>query len=147
MKNIHLTLDNRIFIEKCLDQGKSIHQIAVNLGKSDSSIAREIQRNRYKMPVKQTNYYPCIHRLSMCGVMHLCDADCNRFCNGCVGYCSTGKCKDYTLVANRNATLTDLMLFLNSIAFRLSFIYLKEKELSHTKQLFTLWQSIIITYK
>lgn len=95
MKNIHLTLDNRIFIEKCLDQGKSIHQIAVNLGKSDSSIAREIQRNRYKMPVKQTNYYPCIHRLSMCGVMHLCDADCNRFCNGCVGYCSTGKCKDY----------------------------------------------------
>jgi len=52
-----------------------------------------------------------------------------------------------TLVANRNATLTDLMLFLNSIAFRLSFIYLKEKELSHTKQLFTLWQSIIITYK
>lgn len=95
MKNIHLTLDNRIFIEKCLVQGKSIHQIAVNLGKSDSSIAREIQRNRYKMPVKQTNYYPCIHRLSMCGVMHLCDADCNRFCNGCVGYCSTGKCKDY----------------------------------------------------
>ena len=55
--------------------------------------------------------------------------------------------KNFTLVANRNATLTDLMLFLNSIAFRLSFIYLKEKELSHTKQLFTLWQSIIITYK
>lgn len=94
-KNKHLTLDNRIFIEKNLDEGKSIHQIAVALGKSDSSISREIQRNRYKMPVKQYSYYPCIHRLSMCGVMHLCDEDCNRTCNGCMGYCSTSKCKDY----------------------------------------------------
>lgn len=80
-KNKHLTLDNRIFIEKNLDEGKSIHQIAVALGKSDSSISREIQRNRYKMPVKQYSYYPCIHRLSMCGVMHLCDVNCNLKCN------------------------------------------------------------------
>ena len=52
-----------------------------------------------------------------------------------------------SLIAKRNAILTDLMLFFYSIAFCLSFIYLKEKELSHTKQLFTLWQSTIITYK
>lgn len=50
------------------------------------------------------------------------------------------------LIAIRNAILTDLMLFLLILHF-LCQIILKEKELSHTKQLFTLWQSIIITYK
>ncbi len=92
----HLNLDDRIYIEKCLDNGVPIHQIATNLGKHDSSIAREIQRNRYKMPTKQLDVYYCRHRFSNCSVMHICDnTDCNRLCCNCFEFCHTEKCKDY----------------------------------------------------
>ncbi|MGN0321359.1 MAG: IS30 family transposase [Lachnospira sp.] len=94
-KNKHLNLDDRIYIEKSLDNGTSIHQIALHLGKSDSSIAREIQRNRYRMPAKRDELYYCRYRFANCSVMHLCDNDCNRLCCNCLGYCHTDKCKDY----------------------------------------------------
>lgn len=141
----HLNLDDRIYIEKCLDNGVPIHQIATNLGKHDSSIAREIQRNRYKMPTKQLDVYYCRHRFSNCSVMHICDnIDCNRLCCNCSGFCHTEKCKDYVpeqckrivLIAIRNAILTDLMLFFADIAFPLSNNIKRKRVVSHETTLY-----------
>lgn len=46
MKNKHLTFEERICIEECLDKGLSIHRIANKLNRPDSSIVREVKRNR-----------------------------------------------------------------------------------------------------
>ena len=47
MKQKHLTFEERIVIEEYLDKGESIHKIALKLGRPDSSVVREVKRNRY----------------------------------------------------------------------------------------------------
>ncbi len=91
MKNKHLTLEERIIIEEYLDKGISVHKISLKLGRPDSSIVREIKRNRYRSSL--TERVPCIYRCtSMCEVKHLCgDSKCNKdcaFCSECGSSCS-----------------------------------------------------------
>lgn len=95
-KKKHLTLDDRIVIEERLKERVPLHRIAKELEKADTSIAREIMRNRYPIVEKQEKIYYCKHYFGRCTVMHLCDADCNRLCAHCYGYCNTNQCKDYT---------------------------------------------------
>lgn len=47
MKNKHLSFDERFIIQEQLNKGVSVHSIAQKLGRPDSSIVREIKRNRY----------------------------------------------------------------------------------------------------
>ena len=47
MKNKHLTFEERCIIEEYLNKGESVHKIAQKLERPDSSIVREILRNRY----------------------------------------------------------------------------------------------------
>ncbi len=47
MNNKHLTFEERSIIEDLLNKGEKIHKIAKKLGRPDSSIVREVQRNRY----------------------------------------------------------------------------------------------------
>lgn len=49
-----ITLENRVEIEKSLDNGESLNAIAKKLNRSLSSISREVKRNRY---IK--DYYSC----------------------------------------------------------------------------------------
>lgn len=49
---IHFTHDERICLQKFLSEGKSFRQIAALLGRSPSTISREVNRNRAKYPPK-----------------------------------------------------------------------------------------------
>ena len=42
----HLTMDQRITIEKGLDQGRSLRSIALQLGKDPTTISKEIKKHR-----------------------------------------------------------------------------------------------------
>lgn len=42
----HLTLDNRVFIEKCLEQNMTMKDIAKPLCKDPSTISKEIKKHR-----------------------------------------------------------------------------------------------------
>ena len=44
----HMTMDQRIIIEKGLDQGSSIRSIALQLGKDPTTISKEIKKHRTK---------------------------------------------------------------------------------------------------
>lgn len=50
---IHFTLEERICLQKLLSEGKSFRQIAAILGRSPSTISREVNRNKAKYPPKQ----------------------------------------------------------------------------------------------
>lgn len=42
----HMTMDQRIMIEKGLDQGSSFRSIAIQLGKDPTTISKEIKKHR-----------------------------------------------------------------------------------------------------
>ncbi|MBR1477966.1 MAG: helix-turn-helix domain-containing protein [Lachnospiraceae bacterium] len=46
MKNKHLTFNERIFIEECLEKGYSLNKIAAELHRPSSTVMREVKRNR-----------------------------------------------------------------------------------------------------
>ena len=46
MKHKHLTYEDRLIIQQELENSTSLHKIAQRLRKSDSTISREIIRNR-----------------------------------------------------------------------------------------------------
>ncbi|MCR5547112.1 MAG: IS30 family transposase [Lachnospiraceae bacterium] len=93
MKNKHLTLEERIIIEEYLEKGISIHRISLKLGRPDSSIVREIKRNRFRVSLKEK--VPCVFRnTENCTVRHLCgDQECNKDCSFC-SECGPN-CNDY----------------------------------------------------
>ena len=49
---IHFTHDERICLQQFLSEGKSFRQIAALMGRSPSTISREVNRNRTKYPPK-----------------------------------------------------------------------------------------------
>ena len=49
---IHFTHDERICLQKFLSEGKSFRKIASLMGRSPSTISREVNRNRAKYPPK-----------------------------------------------------------------------------------------------
>ena len=49
---IHFTHDERICLQQLLSEGKSFRQIASLMGRSPSTISREVNRNRAKYPPK-----------------------------------------------------------------------------------------------
>lgn len=60
---IHFTHNERICLQNLLSEGKSLRQIALVLGRSPSTISREIKRNRIKYPKhKSNNKYHYHHR-------------------------------------------------------------------------------------
>lgn len=92
----HLTFQERIRIEELLDKQFSINMIAKDLNKSRSTIAREIQRNRYKVSEPSYKIHTCVHKKG-CERMHVCgEESCKRYCSQCFNVCNTPKCKDYS---------------------------------------------------
>lgn len=91
----HLSFQERIRIEELLYKKYSINRIASVLNKSRSTIAREIQRNRYQVTEPGYIVHVCRYTFS-CERSHMCgDESCKRNCNGCFDVCNTEKCMDY----------------------------------------------------
>lgn len=86
-----LTLRDRIFIESMLHEGKTIKEIATALGKSESTVSREIRKHLQK-DTKRTNWAPnqCRNALT-CEITGLCRLQgCRRKC----AECKTARCND-----------------------------------------------------
>jgi len=90
----HMTMDNRVAIEKGLDTKLSLRSIAIQLGKDPTTIAKEIKKHR---TFQEHNHYnepknKCVHALSckkknICGLFApVCKRAC-RFCNHCNSHC------------------------------------------------------------
>ena len=106
--NKHLTLDNRVDIEKALDQSDSICSIARKTEKTTSTISREIKRNRLPQPHNTFNepLNKCAFR-TRCKRRNICDPDtkiCKRQCSSC-GRCNS-RCRDFVPFSH-HCLLTD----------------------------------------
>ena len=85
MINAHLKFDDRLEIESGLKNGLSFTEIAFKLGKSKSTVSKEIKLHRYEKP-RNISYRPnvCVHRRG-------CDKA--KVCNGkCFDKSKCGKC-------------------------------------------------------
>ncbi len=88
----HLTLEDRIYIEQSLDEGKSFRAISRYLCKDPSSISDEVFRNRIANTWNRGSFNNphnfCVHRFrcrktNACKKIFLCDINCRscRICN------------------------------------------------------------------
>lgn len=87
----HLKLNDRITIQEGLDNRYSLNTIAKNVGKSTSTISREICKRRHYIGKRRPDLPdPCKNKKT-CDVYHLCqDIRCKspcRTCNKCVTLC------------------------------------------------------------
>ncbi|WP_294760753.1 IS30 family transposase [uncultured Gemmiger sp.] len=95
MKHKHLAYEDRLVIQQELENSTSLHKIAQRLCKSDSTISREIIRNRYQVKTSANHTALCAH-VNVCAMVNLCSADCNRTsCADCAEVCLSPRCPDY----------------------------------------------------
>ena len=59
MKHKHLTYEDRLIIQRELENSTSLHNIAPRLHKSDSTISREIVRDRYQVKTSANHSALC----------------------------------------------------------------------------------------
>ena len=96
----HLTLDNRVFIEKCLDQDMSMKDIAKPLCKDPSTISKEVKKHRTFHPHNdlaiKSGINRCVNK-KQCYIKKVCPDT-----NLCTGRCASCKkvncnmvCKDF----------------------------------------------------
>ena len=96
-KNLHLTVQERIIIEKGIENGSTKAAIALTIGKDKSTVCKEIKKHREL--VHKSSYKINCANIKNCSHNHVCDncADfkpftCNRrdrspgACNGCSKY-------------------------------------------------------------
>ena len=96
-KNLHLTVQERIIIEKGIENGSTKAAIALTIGKDKSTVGKEIKKHREL--VHKSSYKINCANIKNCSHNHVCDncADfkpftCNRrdrspgSCNGCSKY-------------------------------------------------------------
>lgn len=79
----HLSLSQRIEIEKGLNEGISFAEIARNIEKDPSTISKEVRKHRASR-VKNNEFtaVPCANR-SNCNIRYLCSAECGIMCKIC----------------------------------------------------------------
>ena len=75
----HLTLEDRIVIERLLAHGFRFSEIATRLSKSRTTISREVKRNR-TFKARYGNH--CIHRKS-CDLPTTCSQECHKRTRSC----------------------------------------------------------------
>lgn len=101
MKNKHLTFEERILIEEFLNKGESIHSIAKRLNRPDSSIVREIKRNRYvsEQPrIERCGHLDCAKRFSSNECLYMIESGNNCYratCKSCSYMCNSSNCNDF----------------------------------------------------
>ncbi|MFQ9568541.1 MAG: helix-turn-helix domain-containing protein [Roseburia inulinivorans] len=90
----HMTLDDRISIEKGLDQHLSLRSIALQLGKDPTTISKEIKKhrsfqehNRFNEPANKCALAKDCKKKNICGTYApVCKRMC-RSCNHCNSHC------------------------------------------------------------
>ena len=98
----HMTLDDRVSIEKGLDAKLSLRSIALQLGKDPTTIAKEIKKhrsiqehNRFNKPSNKCFHAGSCKKKNICGTFApICKRDC-RFCNHCNSHCPDFTPKSY----------------------------------------------------
>lgn len=95
----HLSLDNRVYIEKSLDLDVSFKDIAKFLCKDPSTISKEVRKHRFfkaRNEFNHENFNKCIYRKS-CNRKNVCRLSpaCQRRCSSC-NRCNTS-CTDFVL--------------------------------------------------
>lgn len=98
----HMTIDNRITIEKELDKHTSLRGIALLLDKDPTTIAKEIKKHRtlqehnhYGEPKNKCAFFKDCKKKDICGIYApVCKRLC-RFCNHCNSHCSDFKPRSY----------------------------------------------------
>jgi Transposase and inactivated derivatives, IS30 family len=80
----HITLSQRIMIEKGLVENKSFSKIAREIGKDPTTVSKEVRRHSKAKERPDADYTstPCINRKS-CTISGLCDEQCGRRCKIC----------------------------------------------------------------
>lgn len=93
LKQKHLTLEDRNYIEQALNQNMTFKEIGKFLSKDPTTIAKEIKKHRIRKEPSTFNggINVCIHRFScrrknVCG--RNCKALCSKYCSRCNSYCS-----------------------------------------------------------
>lgn len=95
MKRSRLTLSDRIKIESGLYAKRTLQQIAHSMGRSLSTISREIWNNRTLIPGDRPRGKDCVYA-SGCRVKGLCDNEsCNMLCSVCRMHDCTEVCEKY----------------------------------------------------
>lgn len=82
----HLTLDNRIFIEKSLDNNMPFSEIAKYLCKDPTTISKEVKKHRDFKPRNDfVNFNHCINRRN-CKIRNVCKRTipCKKQCSSCI---------------------------------------------------------------
>ena len=90
----HMTMENRVLIEKGLDSGLSLRSIATQLDKDPTTISKEIKKhrslqehNRFNEPKNKCLYAASCKKKNICGIFApVCKRAC-RFCNHCNSHC------------------------------------------------------------
>lgn len=98
----HMTIDNRIIIEKELDKQMSLRSIALQLGKDPTTIAKEIKKHRtmqehshYNEPKNKCAFFKDCQKKNICGIYApVCKRLC-RLCNHCNSHCPDFKPRSY----------------------------------------------------
>lgn len=87
-----ITFKERVRIEAGIYAKKSFSQIAKELGRSTSSITREVKQNRTKVKMPYLCGKDCIYATS-CAKQHMCgDKYCSRKCRLCIDFDCTKVC-------------------------------------------------------
>lgn len=94
-KNKHLTIDDRLRIEKGLDKKESFSSIAAAIGVSTSTVSREVKHNRYLHIPKGRKFNLCIHKRD-CMVTSICGKACTLGrCKSCVKVRCNDACPEF----------------------------------------------------
>ena len=98
----HLTMDNRIIIEKGLDSCQSLRSIALQLDKDPTTIAKEIKKHRtlhehnhFNEPKNKCALFADCRKKNICEIYApVCKRMC-RLCNHCNSHCPDFKPRSY----------------------------------------------------
>lgn len=95
----HLTLEEREIIAQSLSEGMNFKDIAVQLSRHPSTIAREVARHKESVK-KRLRFcgglnHACVH-MKECSVRHLCSScTSSKYCKHCIQRDCTKRCKKY----------------------------------------------------
>ena len=95
----HLTLSDRIIIEKGLNSSESFAEIARKVHKDPTTISKEVRRHSKIREFSGWGSIPCEanrDKHALCGLKHACGRqDCDRICRLCTEYSCSEICKAY----------------------------------------------------
>jgi IS30 family transposase len=95
----HLTLEEREIIAQSLSEGMNFKDIAVQICRHPSTIAREVSRHKESVK-KRVRFsgglnHACVH-MKNCSVRHLCSScTSTKYCKNCIQRDCTKRCKKY----------------------------------------------------